>query len=442
LSEKSKNIIVMECSCSYSLLDESDVELEKGEALVKLDEETLSVLPKMFGESLFISFRDILEIFTEDYKVFILLTSREKLTIFDLGYKYEDFIRILLRLRNELILKDLLMQETLRKSGIKANFVCFENKDNKNKKGICEIRLYETAFVIIPEDGELKRIPYSEILEIKDEDYTLILLTESRAKWIFSEIGRDFDSLVNTLSQLVNELSLKVQSSLKELLPGANPSIVRQASRFMKEGRAARRSDIESVSSELWSELEKKVKSTDIGEEYGFLESISWKDKICIGLKRGLLGDLTGEYIWFLIPIYSTNPEEPGNAVAMEAISEEGGGKATYFFRIMSRKDYLNCNKVEDLHCKVDSFIEDINRCMLAINFRREPIYLSDEKLDDLKYQKYKFAIAKIPELQNLRELFIGRVIHSSFEQWKKDVMDLLRFNVHSKEDNERWEKE
>lgn len=149
-------------------------------------------------------------------------------------------------------------------------------------------------------------------------------------------------------------------------------------------------------------------------------------------LEAGLLGDLTGEYIWFLIPIYSTNPDEPGNAVAMQASSGEGGGKTTYFFRIVSRKDYPNFKNIENLHQEIDNFIRRINRCILAINFRREPIYLSDEKLDEPRYQKYRFAIAKIPELQVLRKFFINRVIHSSPGQWKQDVMVLLKFNVSS----------
>lgn len=237
----------------------------------------------------------------------------------------------------------------------------------------------------------------------------------------------------------MNELSLKVQSSLKELLPKADPSVIRRASRFMKEGKAARRSDIESISPELWKELEKKIEITGIKEEYDFLTSLAQKEKMCIGLKRGLLGDLTGEYIWFLIPIYSTNPEEPGNAVAMEAISGEGGGKATYFFRIVNRKEYANFKNIEDLHRKVDSFIKMINRCMLAINFRREPIYLPEDRLNEVRHQKYFYAIKRIPELRTLRDLFVGRVIHRSKEQWEEDVMSLLKFNVSSVDDNEKW---
>jgi hypothetical protein len=105
----------------------------------------------------------------------------------------------------------------------------------------------------------------------------------------------------------------------------------------------------------------------------------------------------------------------------------------------VSRKDYPNFKNIEELHQQVDNLIKKMNRCMLAINFRREPIYLPDEKLEEPQYQKYKFAIAKIPELQILRKLFIGRVIHSSPEQWKQDVMDLLNFNLNSLNDGEKW---
>ena len=79
---------------------------------------------------------------------------------------------------------------------------------------------------------------------------------------------------------------------------------------------------------------------------------------------------------------------------------------------------------------------------MIDINFRREPIYLPDEKLDEPEYWRYRFSIQKLPALQTLRQLFIGRVIHSSTEQWQKDVMDLLRFNISTKEDTARWDKE
>jgi hypothetical protein len=440
MGEENKQKIIMEYSVGYFLNDVSGQVLGKGDAQARLTEENISILSK-FGEPLFFTLRDILEISECDYKIHLILTSKEKLTIFNLGYKHEDFLRVLSRLRNGILLKDMLMQETLKKSGIEAEFVYSDDTGNEKQKGKCEPRLYETGMVVIPEKGELTRIPYSDILEIQEKDFTLSITTDYGEKIVFAMMGRQFEPFMKTLSDAISELSLKVQSSLKELLPNADQSVIRKAARFMKEGKAARRSDLGSISPELWTELEKKVKSLGIAEKYEFLESLAQKDKMCIGLKRGLLGDLTGEYIWFLIPIYSTNPEEPGNAVAMEAISGKGGGKATYFFRIVSRGDYPNFKNIEELHGEVDIFIKRINRCMLAINFRREPIYLPDEKLEEPQYAKYNFAIQKIPALRTLRGLFIGRVIHSSPEQWKNDVMDLLKFNAGVPDDNIRWRK-
>lgn len=438
--ETKKIKVIMKCPLNYSLSDAGGQEATHGEATVQLAEESLTILPRL-GEVIFLTFRDIIELSEGDYKARLVLTSNETLTLFNLGYRYEDFLRVFARLRNEMFLKDMLMQESLRKSGVAADIVYLDENGKEKLKGKCSLRLYDTAIVIIPEKADLVRIPYSDISEIKDEDFTLAITTESGEKFTFSMLGKQFDPTVKTLSKVINELALTVQSSLKELLPEANPAIIRQAARFMKEGKAARRSDIESVSPELWVGLEKKLETTGIKEEYDFLVSMAQKEKLCIGIKRGLMGGLTGDYIWFLIPIYSTHPQEPGNAVAMEAISEEGGGKATYFFRLVSRNAYQNFKSIDELHRAADDFIAKTNRCMLTINFRREPIYIPDERLAEPEYQKYRFAIQKIPSLQTLRKLFVGRVIHSSLEQWKQDVTDLLRFNISTLDDTTRWTK-
>jgi len=75
----------------------------------------------------------------------------------------------------------------------------------------------------------------------------------------------------------------------------------------------------------------------------------------------------------------------------------------------------------------------------IAINFRREPIYISEEKLKEPRYSKYRFFITRLPALRKLRDLYIGRVIHRSEEQWRNDVMDLLKFNVEAERNDARW---
>jgi len=125
------------------------------------------------------------------------------------------------------------------------------------------------------------------------------------------------------------------------------------------------------------------------------------------------------------------NAEEKGST---------SSGKATYFFRLLNRHAFTQASD-EELKIELDNFIRNINRCMIEINFRREPIYLSDDSLDSPKYTQYRFAVAKIPLLRVLRNLFIGRVIHSSFNQWKTDVTDLLDLNANTKDDSVKWNK-
>lgn len=424
---------------NYSLLDENGNEIEKDRAKVKLEKEKFSITPDSH-QSFVIPYREILNMFAEDFKVFLTLTSHEKLVFSNLGFKFEDFLRTINDLKNEILLKDMLMSESLKKPETISDFV-YSDEKGETKKGKAKLRLYETGLVILPDYNEPIRIPYSYISEFNFEDYKITILTEFAENIVLSKIGSQFDSFKRDFSEIMNGLSLKTQNSFKELLPGLDALTLRKVSGLLKDGKAVKKNDLEKISKNVWEELGTKIKNPDAYEEYEFLKSLSNDESLYIGIKRDLLGDLTGEYIWFLIPIYNANPNLPGNAIAMETI-EGGSSKATYFFRIISRANYSNTEKFEEMNKQTDKLVQKINKSMLSINFRREPIYLSEKKLKEPQYQKYVYLIHRLPELRDLRGLFIGRVVHSSKEQWKKDVMDLLEFNVKSNDDNEKWKGE
>lgn len=283
----------MSCSSSYSLVDSSGKELSGGECEAKLEEESLSILPES-GEALFISFRDLLEISAGDYKISLSLSSNEKLNLFNLGYHYEDFLRILNEQRNNLILKDMLVTEKLAmKSDVEANFTYTDESNQKKQEGNCILRLYETSLVVMPEKAEIMRIPISDISGFSKKDYTLVINTELGERLVFSMMGAQLDPFTKALSDADNKLQLKVQSLLKEILPEMDSATIKKVAKFMKEGKLAKRSDIESVSPKLWTAMEKRLSTIGIKEEYDFLKSMSQQEKICIGIKRGLMGELT-----------------------------------------------------------------------------------------------------------------------------------------------------
>lgn len=465
--------ILLECSMSYLLLDENGNQAATGDCKGRISKEYLTVLPK-FGDILPFHFRLIKEIQTGDYRITLPLFSKEALVLSKMGYCYEDFQRILREARNEVIIKDLLMNEAVKKTDVDMEFAYYNSNGNESQKGPGKIRLYETGLVVLPQNGEFLRVPYSDIIGVSEDDYSIKVDTETGGHFVFQKMGSEFDPLVKAFSDIINELQSEAVSSAKALFPGIDSISLRKIAALMKEGKAVKRSDIEAINSRLWQEMEKKIADAGLNDYYTFLKELGCQEKTAIGFKRGLMGELTGEYIWFLMPIYGTSEKGYGNAIALEAAEKagkaapsetaedtaaakvaqnpiaeeplevgvkEGTGRATYFFRIVSRNEHQNIQAFQQFDSAVDTLIKTINRCMLDINFRREPIYISDEKLDEAEYTKYKIAIQKIPSLQILRDLYVGRIIHSSPEQWKNDVMELLRFNTVTQNDSDKWKK-
>ncbi len=425
---------------SYSLLEPDGQEAEAGEGEGQLTEESLAVLPKL-GMPLKYPLRSINVSSTDDYRVELQCVSGETLILYHMGYKFDDFVRILVRLKNKTLLSDMLFLESLRTSGVQAKY-SLTDASGQQTTGECEVRLYDTALVTLTPASEIFRLPYSFIADIKVEDYVMTISSELGSQLKLSQMGPKLDLLSRRLSEAMNNLAMQAQAMVQDFLPDANPRVLRQVARLMRDGRAVQQQSLEEICPQLWPQLEQQLDAVGIKDEYQFLSRLSPPGKTAIGVKRGLMGDITGDYTWFLIPLYSGDAGQPGNAVAMEASSEgEGGGKATYFFRITGREEYRNMEDAETLHGIAEEFMSLLNICLLAINFRREPIYITDDQIDTPRFARYRYSVALIPELQLLRERFIGRVFHRSRGQWEQDVQDLLAFNVASSDDGERWSK-
>jgi hypothetical protein len=76
----------------------------------------------------------------------------------------------------------------------------------------------------------------------------------------------------------------------------------------------------------------------------------------------------------------------------------------------------------------VEGALAELNRALVLLNFRREPIYLSDEALETQpRFRRYAIACRKLPELRRLRAAFLGRAIHTTVEAWGKQVEEILK---------------
>lgn len=369
------------------------------------------------------SLRDITSIGAAGYKLAISLFDGSKLELSMLGHRYEDVVLEVHRVRNELIMADLLMGERLRKQGVKGEL----RAPFRGAEGPCQVRLYDTALVLLPVKGQLARVRYSDIRGIEARDYMLRIELENGEQLGLGMLGRELDPLWKGISAAMAELEANVQALVKDIYPDASSETLTVASRLLKEGRAARRFDLEDLDPLLFASLEARLRAAGMGEEYDHLASLGKKNMVRIGIKRPLVSE-EEDYIWFMMPLLG----KEGNAIAMEATSGPSGGRATYFFRAAPRDRYPGMDEGARREAAEEG-MDLLTAGLQEINFRRQPIYLKNEQLAAPQYSKYRFSIVLIPSLRELRDRFIGRVAHTSPEEWTARVGELLAFNAAAK---------
>jgi hypothetical protein len=410
------------------MLTEPSGKAAQGEAKVSVGDDALTVRPVTGGTSS-ISLRDVTAIETAGYKIVVSMFDGSKLELSMLGHRYEDIAREVHRARNELIMKDLLMGERLRKQGVKGEL----RGPFRGAEGPCEVRLYDTALILLPIKGQLTRVRYTDIRGIEARDHVLRIETEIGEQLGLGMLGRELDPLWRGITDAMTELEANVQALVKDICPDASGEALTAASRLLKEGRAARRFDLEIIDPMLFAALEGRLRAAGMGGEYDHLASLGKRNLVRIGIKRPLVSS-EEDYIWFMMPLLGKD----GNAIAMEATSGPSGGRATYFFRIALRERYQGMDEGARREA-AEECMDALTAGMQENNFRRQPIYLKGEQLASPQFSKYRFSVILVPSLRELRERFIGRVAHTSQEEWVAKVGELLAFNGRSK-GTEKWE--
>lgn len=405
-----------------------------GDGKVTVGKDTVSV-QGVPSANYSLSVRDIRWLRSADYRI-ELGTSSGSLMLFDLGYRFEDVLRAIHAARNELLITDRLVYESPKMQGVNGTVKVQGAGVSQPFEGPAEVRLYETALVVLPQMSSLVRMRYSDIGSIASNDYSLELADERGTKVSIRMLGRQHDPLLKAISDQVAEMKLRSRNIIKSLHPAISDGELTKMSVLMREGKAASFADINEVSAPFTNILEKKLR-IELPDSYGALMGKGRRDMARYGFKHGLMDGVTGDYIWFLVPIFSNDPSQPGNAIAFEA-SGSDSARATYLFRIMGRAEYADCSTSELLKA-VGPALEGTADALTEINFRREPVYLGEADLLKEEFSHYRYAIDALPGLKDLRERFIGRLQHGSAEQYSKDLDDLLLFNKESRSDLERW---
>ncbi len=334
----------------------------------------------------------LLAVKAADYRITIS-TDQEDLSLSMIGHLYEDFAHKLIRAFNEVIFKQLLMSE-------KTHFeAAGQYASPAGETSPAVFRICETALVIMPETHMLVRLPFCMIANVCNEPYCFTVTDKLGRVYALQKLGWQTENFVREYDKRISALRKQTCEKLCEIAPADDA-----LAGLLMEGMIVPEEDVRTLSPSFADALYSRLQKSDIAQEYAYLRTLS--GDMAVGIKRGLMGELTGETIHTLTPVFGKN------TVILESLGQ--GAAATYVFRL--------CEDGQVSRDNWRQWLLAFNDSMLAVNYRREPIYLSDEALKAEKYENYRGALHRSEGLQRLRTLFVGRAAHSGFEGWKKTI--------------------
>jgi len=414
-----------------------------GECEVAADETGITLFPPA-DAPLHLRYEQIVHLEGADYRIAIALEDGTAVELSRLGTMFGDLLRQMRDGRNEAWERGLFLHGVNRVDAFPCELLLADGSCN------AEVRVYEDRFSVLPERGDPFGFPYAFVqgATLDESTYRVTVGLSGGERLVVGKLKQRTTELLGLLNDLLKASRKRTATVLADYLPGLPVLKLQALARLMVDGVAARREDIEAIDGTVWSRLEKVVAATaGLAESYRFLAAMASAPDVAIGLKQirwskeePLSEDGDGEesvegesiqedtsqegasaeesaegeasksplVTWFFCPI-PAGGEVKSDFIAQEITSE--AGHATYFFRVEPGAGWRGA-------------LTRLNQAMLALDFRRRPIFRSE---DDLGRDPYAFAMRHLPCLRALRESFAGRAIHTSLEAWKASVESIVR---------------
>ena len=265
-----------------------------------------------------------------------------------------------------------------------------------------------------------------------------------------SKLAKRTEEFRSKVQEAVSALATHSAQALHSAFPFLNPDQLQSTAGLLREGRSASVAELDAIHGKFSTALaanavdknlkpyfEDLVRQTATGQLYAGFKLIRPEEADSESAAENDAdtpqeeetsdapdADSAGPdtLYWFFFPIAAkSGGAEVANVVAWEASS--ASGRATYFFRLV---DPAKESQLRD-PAALDASVRRLNRVLGMLNFRRRPIYLSNDELEmDPRFHRYAIAARRMPEVREVRASFLGRAIHNSFEAWQAQVKDLL----------------
>ena len=444
-------------SGNFQYLDERLRVLQEGQCRLSIEDPNLRVIPEK-GQPLALDLGDI-EVFSfGDYDLILKLYTGKAISLSRFAKAFQNLAHDLREAYRTRLIQCMLLLDLEEIDRFEA-FVEVESPD-RGFSSPAQLRLYRSNLAVIPDkaSGLQWRLTDFDSLRFDESTYR-VTLRSGPERLVISKLAKRTGEFLDKLRSAVSELSDQSAKTFQGLFPFLTPDEFQSLSALMKEGHSAPMTKIAAVNPRVEQVLMEKTVDEALRPYFDFLrKKMAEGCDLFTGFKmirpeegvslegepsaeqagrepdgqaeearqaapdaqpgEGAEKDKMDEQVlhWFFFPLLTRQGlNVPANVLAWEAASHSG--RATYFFRITP----------DTAKGGVEASVESINRALLTLNFRREPIYLGyDALLSQARYRRYAIACRRIPVLRDLRAAFIGRAIHTSPEAWQKQVVAVL----------------
>jgi hypothetical protein len=445
----------------------------EGECRVEHDDTTLSVVPDS-GAAITLDFGDIDSLLAADYEVRMPLYTGSTIVLRAFGKQYPKLASELLAAFRERMLKCLLLEDMEEIERYDANFSVAkggghcpkcgardrggkfcpdcgqklehsilnrpfpnEGKDRAPEpvSGSGEVRLYKSNIALLGTNVPSFQWRLADVDRIIYEGGSYEVALKSGDSYLtISGLAKRTEEFAGKLKKAVSDLATQSSQALHASFPFLNPDQLVEANMLMREGRSALVAKLKQISPRIEVALASNAVDTTLRPYFDHLRKLMAEDSLYAGFKiiraeeqethaetpgpddagadaSGSVEKMTHAddagpqtLYWFFFPMATKK------VVAWEASSRSG--RATYFFRAGD---------------PFEESIRTINDALDMLNFRRRPIYLSDDELEmKPEFHRYAIAARRLPELRALRASFLGRAIHTTPEAWQAQVRSIL----------------
>lgn len=440
---------------------------QEGACRVQFNRQTFTLTPES-GAPIVCDLGDVDSLVAADWEIKLPLYTGNAILLRQFGKAYETLSHDLLEAFRQRALECLLLEDMEEVARFDGTFD-LAVPGAPPRSGPAEFRLFKSNLAVLPaaSQGFQWRLADVDAVSFDSAKYEVTLQagTDILKAGKLAKRTEEFSSKVK---DGINVLATQSAQALHAAFPFLDPDQLQAAANILREGSSAPVTKLAVINSKLPAALAANAVDKDLKPYYDDLLARTAKDALYAGFKLIRAEDGTtsqngggarrdsgespepenatsaaqavGEddavpdaddaapqtLYWFFFPLAAkAGSAELANVVAWEASSRSG--RATYFFRMLGPSQADALRDSARSAAAVDGAVRRLNRVLGMLNFRRRPIYLSDDELErDPEFHRYAIAARRTPELREVRAAFLGRAIHSSHDAWQTQVAAIL----------------